>query len=171
MKEPEHLIEIFLQPAEYYFGDENTRIRTILGSCVSVTAWHPRKRLGFMCHYMLALRPAGSDKKLDPKYAEDAIAIFMRDTDRNGTDPNDYLIKIFGGGNMFPNNHSCRPAQFGCLSEGCSSVSCRNVVLGREILKRYGLKIAAEHVGGAGHRQVIFDIWSGDVWMRHVSIK
>jgi chemotaxis protein CheD len=170
VKAPKHLIEVFLQPAECYFGDEHTRIRTILGSCVSVTAWHPQKRVGFMCHYMLASRPAAKDKKLDATYAEDAIATFLREADRSVTDPKDYTIKIFGGGNMFPKNRSCQPAPSGCLGDNCSSVSCKNVIFGRDILKRHGLKISAEHVGGSGHRQIIFDIWSGDVWMRQISI-
>lgn len=171
MDTPQHLIEIFLQPAEWYFGDENTRIRTILGSCVSITAWHPKRRIGFMCHYMLAVRPASEGNKLNPKYAEDAIAIFVREADRHHTEPKDYLIKIFGGGNMFPNSRACPSATYGCLSECCSNVSCRNVVTGRDILKQHGLKITAEHVGGSGHRQVVFEIWNGNVWMKHVEIK
>ena len=24
------------------------------------------------------------------------------------------------------------------------------------------------HLGGTGHRQVVLDVWSGDVWVRHV---
>ncbi|MBI3772613.1 MAG: chemotaxis protein CheD [Gammaproteobacteria bacterium] len=135
-----------------------------------MTAWHPKRFVGFMCHYMLASRPASADKNLDAKYGEDAIAIFLREADRNRTDPKDYIIKVFGGGNMFPKDRSCQLPAFGCLGETCAHVSCRNVTLGREILKQHGLKISAEHVGGTGHRQIIFDIWSGDVWMRHISI-
>ena len=50
MKKPQSVIEIFLQPGELWFGDEQTRIRTILGSCVAVTLWHPGRRIGGMCH-------------------------------------------------------------------------------------------------------------------------
>ena len=48
--------EIFLNPGEYAFGTELDRIRTILGSCVAVTFWHPGLRLGAMCHYLLPAR-------------------------------------------------------------------------------------------------------------------
>ena len=54
---PEDALEIFIRPGEFYFGDGNTRIRTILGSCVAVTLWHPERHIGGMCHYMLPRRP------------------------------------------------------------------------------------------------------------------
>jgi chemotaxis protein CheD len=31
-------------------------IRTVLGSCVSITLWHPVKRVGGMCHFLLPTR-------------------------------------------------------------------------------------------------------------------
>jgi len=34
-------LEIFLHQGEVYFGDRDTRIRTVLGSCVAITMWHP----------------------------------------------------------------------------------------------------------------------------------
>ena len=40
------LIDIFLQPGEYFVGDADYQIRTMLGSCVSMTLWHPGKRIG-----------------------------------------------------------------------------------------------------------------------------
>ena len=51
------ILEIFLQPGEFYFGEGKTRIRTLLGSCVAITLWHPRLHIGGMSHYMLPSRP------------------------------------------------------------------------------------------------------------------
>ena len=48
MKKPADAIEIFLHPGEFYFGDRHTRIRTLLGSCVSIILWHPRLLIGGM---------------------------------------------------------------------------------------------------------------------------
>ena len=31
-----------------------------------------------------------------------------------------------------------------------------------------GFNINAEDMGGAGHRNIILDLWSGDVWVRQV---
>ncbi|MGI9213007.1 MAG: chemotaxis protein CheD, partial [Methylococcaceae bacterium] len=56
MDNPRDIIEIFLQPGEYYFSDRDTRIRTVLGSCVAITFWHPGILVGGMCHFMLPTR-------------------------------------------------------------------------------------------------------------------
>ena len=53
MRKPKGVIEVFLQPGELYFGDRYTRLRTLLGSCVSIVLWHREALLGGMCHYML----------------------------------------------------------------------------------------------------------------------
>jgi len=156
MKKPPHVMEVFLQPGEHYFGDRDTRIRTILGSCVAVTMWHPKLQIGGMCHYMLPARGRPSEV-LDGKYADEALQLLLDETRRIGSLAKDYHIKIFGGGHMFPN---ARKQQTG-------HVGSRNAEAARTLLNHHGLPIQAEHLGGDGHRNVIFDIWSGDVWMRH----
>lgn len=99
---PEHIIEIFLQPGELYFGDRNTRIRTILGSCVSLVFWHPKRLTGGMCHYMLPSRMHGSRAGLDGRYGDEAIALMLKEIHASGADPRDFRVRLFGGGNMFP---------------------------------------------------------------------
>jgi chemotaxis protein CheD len=174
VEKPNHTIEIFLQPGEFYFGDANTRIRTILGSCVSITMWHPQRHIGAMCHYMLASRPGRKFHRLDGKYGEDAILMFLQEAVRQDTNPKDYVIKIFGAGNMFPKQRSHLPCEsLPCeqVIDTCRNVSCKNHMIGRAILKHHGFRISAEHVGGSGHRQVMFDIWSGHVWVRHSDLQ
>lgn len=169
MTKPSHAIDIFLQPGEFYFGDRDTRIRTILGSCVAITMWHPQLLIGGMCHYMLASSPRRRVQQLDGKYGEDAILMFFAEAIRRDTDPRDYVVKIFGGGNMFPGHKGhwpCETRPCEDVIDGCRNVSCKNGQIGRALVKRHGMKIAAEHVGGAGHRNVIFDIATGHVWVR-----
>lgn len=169
MKRPNSIIEIFLQPGEFYFGESDTRIRTILGSCVSITMWHPQLRIGGMCHYMLASKPGRRGKRLDGKYGDDAVMMFLDAAARNNTDPHDYVFKIFGGGKMFLENNDHRPCEGSTcelMIDRCFNVSCKNANIGRALLKRHGLNVVAEHLGGDGHRNVIFDIWSGSVWVR-----
>lgn len=43
MRRATDVIDIFLQPGEHYVGDADCTIRTLLGSCVSITLWHPAK--------------------------------------------------------------------------------------------------------------------------------
>jgi chemotaxis protein CheD len=157
MKKPDHTVEIFLHQGDVYFGDRDTRIRTVLGSCVAITMWHPQLLLGGMCHYMLPGRRRTAKEALDGKYADEALELMLTEIRRSGTRPSEYQIKLFGGGNMFPSSTKMREQHVGL----------RNVEAGRELLARHGLKIHAEHLGGLGHRNLLFDIWSGHVWMKH----
>lgn len=161
MSKPDFFIDIFLQPGETYFGDRETRIRTLLGSCVAITLWHPILHIGGMCHYMLpGKRRTDRQQTLDGRYADDAIQYFLRELKKSGTEPTEYEVKMFGGGNQFPNKRQSRLAQL--------NVPDKNISSGLALLTDYGFKIKAKHLGGTGHRNVIFDLWSGHVWMRHV---
>ena len=158
MKKPDHVIEIFLQPGEWYFGECDTRIRTVLGSCVSLTAWHPRLKIGGMCHYMLPARGNGSVSAPDGRYADEAFALLQREMRAAGTVLDEYRFKMFGGGNMFPG--------MSCL-QNKANVPSRNIAAARELVTRHNLRVSAEHLGVTGHRHVMFDIWSGHAWVRH----
>lgn len=173
MKSADSIIDIFLQPGDFYFGGRDTRIRTTLGSCVSITMWHPKLHIGGMCHYMLASTPNRCSDKLDGKYGEDAIGMFFREAVRYNTAPDEYEYKIFGGGNMFPGSNGASPCAASPSEQdiqNCRNVSCRNSNIGRALLKKYGLNVVAEHLGGIGHRNVIFEIWSGHVWVRQLPV-
>jgi chemotaxis protein CheD len=157
---PEGCIEIFLQPGDFYFGDKLTRIRTILGSCVSITLWHPLKRIGGMCHYLLPTQKgAGPTTELDGRYADDAMRLFLNELKKTNTWPVDYEVKMFGGGDQFPDQ----------VKEIASRVPDNNIAFGRSLLKHHGFSIKTEHLGGTGHRSVIFDVWSGEVWIKHTA--
>jgi chemotaxis protein CheD len=41
--------------------------------------------------------------------------------------------------------------------------------MGLNLLKQHGFTIKAEHLGGNGHRNLVFDVWSGLVWLKHVT--
>lgn len=154
---PNDSIDVFLQPGELYFGDRGTRIRTLLGSCVSLVFWHPHKHLGGMCHYMLPSRADRQFGDLDGRYADEAAALMFRDMREAGTRPHEYQVKVFGGANMFPDHRV----------DAADHVGQRNVEAAKHILKAHGLKCVCEHTAGVGHRNVIFDIWSGTVWVKH----
>ena len=153
--------EIYLQPGGFHFGERNTRIRTLLGSCVSVVMWHERRLIGGMCHYILPKRSGSPRTPLDGRYAEDALELFMAKIREANTKPEDYQVKIFGGGNMFPKYRT---------REKCADVPCQNIVAARELIGRYGLNLVSENLGGVGHRQILFEIWNGHVWVRRIEI-
>lgn len=157
MRKPPHVVEIFLQPGEYYFSDRHTRIRTVLGSCVAVTMWHPKKLIGGMCHYMLP-KHGRKHARLDARYAEDAFALMLDEVRKLGTALNAYEVKLFGGGNMFPEVKRGR----------ADHVGRKNAEIGQALVASHGAHCVASDLGGNGHRNVLFDIWSGHVWVRHI---
>ena len=151
-------IDIFLQPGEFYFGDADTRIRTLLGSCVAITLWHTRLRIGGMCHYMLPQRKSRRDLAtgLDGRYADEAVQMFLREIAVSGTRVQDYEAKLFGGGRMFVGTEQGR----------FTDVPHQNMEAGRALLAAHGFTVHAEDLGGNGHRQIIFEVGSGSVWVR-----
>ena len=149
------LIGIFLQPGDWYVADAEYQIRTILGSCVSITLWHPATRIGGMSHFLLPTRGAtAKDQPLDGRYGDEALQLMLNKLTNAGISPADCQAKIFGGGNMFP-------AQ---MRAGATNVGQRNGEAARALLLENGIPIMSECLFGIGHRQVVFDVSRGDVW-------
>jgi chemotaxis protein CheD len=158
MHKPQGTIEIFLQPGEHFFGDRYTRIRTILGSCVSLVFWHPHELIGSMCHFMLPTRGCRTGYVPDGRYADEAMELMLDDIRAHGTRPGDYRVRVFGGGNMFPEL---------TRRGGSSHVGQKNVEAAAALIKNHCLQCVASHVEGFGHRNLLFDVWSGRVHLRH----
>jgi len=151
---PAEIHEVFLNPGEFHFGRKHTRISTLLGSCVSITLWHPRQHIGGMCHYMLTERKRPAIAPLDGRFADEAFELFLQHVGAAGTRPGEYQAKLFGGANML-----------GELSGGQIDIGPRNVAYGRALLVANSITVMAEHVGGSGRRKLHFDVGSGDVWL------
>src|ERR1035437_10101425 len=92
------LHEVFLNSGEFHFGERTTRISSLLGSCVSITLWHLRRRVGGMCHYLLSDRGLLAGAALDGRFGREAFELFRRQVDAAGTSPSEYQAKLFGGG-------------------------------------------------------------------------
>jgi chemotaxis protein CheD len=173
--------EVYLQIGDFYFGSGAIRVRTVLGSCISITMWHPTLRVGGMCHYLLPQRTIAGSTMVAQQglYADEAIELFLDNIRHEGTHPRDYIVKLFGGGNMFPQQTQRRcqdeisllriPAGAGTAEQcsGCRSVPCRNVLSARQLLSQHGFQTPREHVGGIGSRQLVFDLANGNAWVRH----
>jgi chemotaxis protein CheD len=145
---------IVLQAGDFHFGGGQTRISTLLGSCVSITLWHPRKHIGGMCHYMMTERQRTADVPLDGRYASEAFELFLQHVEAAGTRASEYQAKLFGGANMFAGG-----------TRGVMDIGPRNVDFGRQLLNSRNIALIAEHVAGSGRRKLHFDLWSGDVWL------
>lgn len=154
---PARAPDVHLQPGEYFVG-EGVRVRTLLGSCVSVTLWHPGRRVGAMCHFVLAQRGRRGNAALDARYGDEALALMFEELVQRQVALADCEAKIFGGGDMFPGQRA---------AAGGVSVGRRNGEAARSILEAQGVTVRSQHLYGFGHRQIIFDMDSGHVWVRH----
>lgn len=155
---------VLLSPGEYFVGDASHRVRTLLGSCVSITLWHPQQRFGAMSHFLLGERPVrqgdGTPKELDARYGTEALALMVQGLAEQGIQPHDCQAKVFGGANMFPRQTRGRPQQVGQ----------RNGDAATAMLARLGVPVTSSALYGFGHREIVFDIATGDVWSRQVHI-
>lgn len=158
-------IDVVLQPGEYFVGDARHRIRTLLGSCVSITLWDPDRLIGAMSHFLLPAPPSVSPSRLmpapDARYGRDALTLMIAGLRSRKVVIERCVAKVFGGGDMFPGRAGA--------SARCQ-VGQMNGEAARELLRAHGVPINAECLFGAAHRQIIFDVRTGHVWVRRVPV-
>lgn len=153
------LIDIFLMPGDYFVGGAEYRVRTLLGSCVSITLWHPALRIGAMSHFLLPGHGRRRSDHLSDKpgmFAADAMQLMMDGMAQQGVPLIQCQGKIFGGGAMFPRSDKVR------------DIGMQNGDYARGMLQQYGVHVVSESLFGEGHRQLIFTIHSGEVLSRQI---
>jgi chemotaxis protein CheD len=149
-------IDVYLLPGEYFVGDARHRISTVLGSCVSITLWHRRRRLGAMSHFLLSEREGDAAEELSGRYGSDAMKLMVQQLQELGVRVRDCEAKVFGGGTMFP----------GIEASVVPGIGHRNGLAAERLLAEYGIPVVSESLFGTGHRHIMFDVSTGDVWVR-----
>jgi chemotaxis protein CheD len=156
---PSHLIDIFLQPGEWCLADQDYRIRTLLGSCVSVTCWHAASKTGGMTHFLLPTAHGKYKPEEAGRYADSALQAMLQQFSRQGIQVSQLQMKLFGGASMFSGQDI-----------SARQIGQQNISAARQFVQCLGGKFTAEHVGGQGHRNLIFEIGTGHVWLRQVKL-
>jgi chemotaxis protein CheD len=153
------LIDIFLMPGDYFVGDGQYRVRTLLGSCVSITLWHPALRIGAMSHFLLPGHGRRNSDRPNDKpglYGADAMQLMADGMAQQGVPLIQCQGKIFGGGAMFPRRARVK------------DIGMQNGDYARSMLQQHGIQVVSESLFGEGHRQLIFTIRNGEVLSRQV---
>jgi len=159
--------EVFLKPGEWFVGDASHRVRTVLGSCISIALWSPHARVGAMSHCLLPTRGHARAaearglalRALDGRYVDEVLPLMLHELGRRRVQPAQCRAKIFGGGDMFPTQKAA----------GTVAVGRRNGEAARALLQARGIELVSESLFGEGHRQIVFDIATGDVWARQLA--
>lgn len=149
---------LHLLAGQLYFGSGALRIRTLLGSCVGVTLWNPRRKLGGMCHFLLPKRPLANSPQRDARFGADAMAILTEAIARAGTKSSDYVAHLYGGADTLPDQTGVK-----------FNVGERNIEFAWQLVDEHGFQLEGVDVGDTVPRNVELDLATGEVTMRRGS--
>ena len=134
---------------------EGMLITYALGSCVGICLYDPVLHLAALVHVMLPLNME-TGRKSPLKYADSGIRETLRQMEARGAKRSRITAKIAGGARMFDVPGS------GSLG----NIGQRNIESVHMTLKREGVKLLKEDVGGSVARTLIFDAATGQACVR-----
>jgi len=153
----EHRDNAFLKPGEAIVSPNPILVSTVLGSCIAVTMYSPKKRVGAICHAML---PNNLKQNDDLLYVDSAVRYLYHRMTEYGC-LSDLVIKLFGGAQVLAGGHSTATRK---------SVGEQNVNQARITLEQLGLRIAKTDIGGQLGRKLFFSMKTGDVYLRKLKL-
>lgn len=125
-----------------------------LGSCVGIILHDPVAKVGGLAHVLLPSPNIGRPRADAPgRFAPSAVAALIEGLVGIGAEPTRLTARLVGGASMFA---QLQPA-------GSIQMGERNVHAVREALRRHGVRVVAEAVGGDFGRSLDFDVESGQV--------
>ncbi len=129
-----------------------------LGSCVAIMLHDAQACAGAMAHILLPSKSLAHDTTNLAKFPETAVPLLVDRLRQLGADPRRLVAKLAGGASMF--------AQL--MTPGTVQMGERNIVAARDVLRRAGIPVAREAVGGGAGRSVRFHVSDGRVEIRSV---
>jgi chemotaxis protein CheD len=141
-------VDVTVGMGQAIFATEPSRLTTILGSCVAVTLYSTRRRVGMMSHIVLPKSRNGSENPA--KYADTAIPHMLSALRCEGVGPKDLTAKLVGGASMFGTGQ-------------ISGIGENNVQAAIQALGDAGIGVAASDAGGTAGRRVTFDLATGTI--------
>lgn len=146
---------------EIGIGSAGQTLSTLLGSCVGVIVFDPKRGVAGLAHIQLPVSSPGVSQTQDSlgKYADIAIPELLRQV-RSGGDPepfsNRLVTHIAGGADMFATSRT-------------ETVGKLNIVATQKILTELQLRVSRSDCGGTRARRVRFDIASGDLEIQTIN--
>ncbi len=128
---------------------EGMLVTYALGSCIGICLHDPVLKLGALVHIMLPVNMEAG-RKTPLKYADTGIRETLRLMEAKGASRNRITAKIAGGAKMF---------EVGSSSLG--NIGQRNIESVHMNLKKEGIRLLKEDVGGSVARTLLFDVNSG----------
>jgi chemotaxis protein CheD len=157
--------DCYLKPGDFHLALTPTLIKTVLGSCITVTMYSSRAGIGAACH---ALLPACRGEAMScrqvkcpakSRYVECIIPEMILQFQEQGVVMNELEIKLFGGADIM----KASPADHQWVGK-------TNVQMAKTVLARVGMTIKSSDIGGTVGRKLIFDTGTGDVWIKRLNV-
>ena len=144
-------VNVYLKPGEIFISDKPAAVKTVLGSCISVTMFNSRLRIGSICHGMLpeCNEINGSHCScIDGfRYVDCSIRNMLEELHSLGIMNDEIEIKIFGGADMFKTTRG----RFNPINVGEQNIKSALKIMGES-----KLRLAASDTGGSRGRKLIF---------------
>lgn len=151
--------EVHIMPGEIHIARRPAILKTVLGSCVTVTFWSARLGMGALNHGVLPLCPEGTGEPEAYRYVDFSIHYLLRQFDASGVRRDELQIKVFGGADVLPHFSSRKNA----------TVGRQNCKAALQTLHDQKLDIIASDLGGEAGRILQFHTDSGDVLLRRLA--
>lgn len=152
MHEPKSASQaLTLMPGQWHFGQSGL-LKTLLGSCVGITVWHPLRGFGGMCHYLLPSRTRKGGEPLDGRYGDEALELLVQQMRRVGTRSQDYIAHLYGGADTMPDGVNIK-----------FNVGERNIEKGMLLIDHFGFQLEGVDVGDFVPRTVTLSLPDGEV--------
>jgi chemotaxis protein CheD len=151
--------KIRIKMADLNIGQDNeTLITSGLGSCVGVTLYDKRTKIGGMAHVMLPELPPNRDSGNPAKYADTALDILVEKLEGAGARKSRFEAKMAGGAQMFDFSNSNDKMRIGA----------RNIEAVKKYLKKHNIPVRGSEVGEDYGRTMEFDLATGKATIKTV---
>ena len=120
-----------------------------LGSCIGLCFQDPKTKVSALLHIMLPLNMEAG-RKNTMKYADTGIKETLRQMEAKGAKRSRITAKSAGGAKMFEDSGG-----------SLGNIGQRNIDSVRLNLKKEGIRLLKEDVGGSVARTLLFDVSSG----------
>jgi len=141
-------INYHLEPGYVYVSGTGSVIRTVVGSCVAVLLWDPRRKAGGMNHFVHPR--AHHHDRPTTRFGSVALPALLRMMKREfGSVPAELHAQIIGGANPLQFTHK--------------TAADDNVAVARSFCDRMGIRVVSEDIGGHMGRKILFDTATGQV--------
>jgi chemotaxis protein CheD len=149
-------VKVFLKPGEIFISRKPAVVSTILGSCIAITIFNERLKIGGICHALLPRSPSLHDDDYC-RYVDSSITYMLKKLEAMGIQKHEMEIKLLGGADVLDITDVTR-----------LSVGRQNIEKALEMMNNEKLALTLSDVGGTTGRSIRFYTHTGTVLLKRI---